>query len=112
MRAGCALAGGLAIGLVWLAPAEAAGNWRRGERIVKQYCSDCHALTRRDESRLREAPPLRGITARYPAENLEEALVEGILVGHKDMPEFEFDPDQAEDIIAYLKRIGPRRDRR
>jgi mono/diheme cytochrome c family protein len=33
---------------------------------------------------------------------LEEALAEGISTGHPDMPEFIFEPDQIEAILAYI----------
>ena len=42
---------------------------------------------------------------RYPVENLEEALAEGIVTGHPTMPEFRLDPDQIENLIAYLKTL-------
>jgi mono/diheme cytochrome c family protein len=42
---------------------------------------------------------------RYPVESLQEALVEGVRTGHPNMPEFQLDPDQASDVIAYLKTL-------
>jgi hypothetical protein len=33
---------------------------------------------------------------------LEEALAEGIVTGHPDMPEFMASPDQINAIIAYI----------
>jgi hypothetical protein len=38
-------------------------------------------------------------------EFLEEALGEGIISGHPDMPEFEFAPADVGAIVAYLKSI-------
>lgn len=57
------------------------------------------------QSPLREAPPFRDLHRRYPVEDLGEALAEGIRTGHPAMPEFRFDPDQAQDLIAYLKSL-------
>ena len=37
--------------------------------------------------------------------NLGEALAEGILVGHPQMPEFRFGPDDVTAVIDYLNRI-------
>jgi mono/diheme cytochrome c family protein len=34
-----------------------------------------------------------------------EALVDGIVTAHPEMPQFEFDPEQAAAIVAYLKRL-------
>ena len=47
-------------------------------------------------------------STRYPIESLEEALGEGIMTGHPDMPEFSFDAAQVGAIIAYLKSIQTR----
>jgi hypothetical protein len=42
---------------------------------------------------------------RYPVENLEEPLSEGIITRNPAMPEFSFDPSQISDIIAYFKSL-------
>ena len=52
-----------------------------------------------------EAPPFRTLHERYDVGDLEEALVEGLVSGHPDMPEFEFEPEQAEAIVAYLRSL-------
>ncbi|MGB8118008.1 MAG: cytochrome c, partial [Pseudolabrys sp.] len=48
-------------------------------------------------------PPFRELHNRYPVESLEEALGEGIVTGHPNMPEFRLDPGQVGDLISYLK---------
>jgi len=40
---------------------------------------------------------------------LAEALSEGIVTGHKDMPQFQLDQGQVADVIAYLKSLNPHR---
>jgi hypothetical protein len=40
---------------------------------------------------------------------LAEALAEGLSVGHPDMPELVFEPDQIVAILAYLKSIQEHR---
>jgi hypothetical protein len=40
----------------------------------------------------------------YPVDDLAEAFAEGIKVAHP-MPEFRMEPDQIEDLIAYLKSL-------
>jgi hypothetical protein len=37
--------------------------------------------------------------------DLEEALAEGISVGHPAMPEFQFAPDDVSDLVGYLQSI-------
>jgi mono/diheme cytochrome c family protein len=46
----------------------------------------------------------------YPPESLAEALAEGIVSGHPDMPEFVFKPPEIEAIIAYLDSLKPAED--
>ena len=41
----------------------------------------------------------------WPLESLEEALGEGIAVGHPDMPQFELDGQQIDDLLAYLASL-------
>ena len=60
-----------------------------------------------DSSHHEEAPPFRVVVTRYPPEDLAEALAEGIVSGHPDMPEFVFQPDEIEAILAYLGTLMP-----
>jgi cytochrome c len=78
---------------------------RRGESLLATRCSRCHATGRTGASVRSDAPPLRTLSSRYPVEELGEALAEGLSVGHPDMPEFVFDPDEVAAILAYLKSI-------
>ena len=80
-----------------------------GHALVTMYCSDCHATEATGASPLAIAPPLRQLYLRYDVELLSEALVEGIVTAHPEMPQFEFDPEQAAAIIAYLKSLEPGR---
>jgi mono/diheme cytochrome c family protein len=84
---------------------------RRGEALATEHCSGCHAVGTIDQSRNTKAPPFRTLSERYPLDNLQEALAEGIVVGHEgqEMPEFEFSPDDVADIIAHMKRISTKR---
>lgn len=77
---------------------------QHGRSLVQMYCADCHATGTTGESPLPVAPRFRDLHLRYNVELLEEALVEGI-VTHPQMPEFEFDPEQAQGIIEYLKSL-------
>jgi len=78
---------------------------QRGSVLVRANCASCHAVGRVGESPLKIAPPFRTLHERYPVEDLEEPLAEGIITGHPTMPEFRFDPGQVGDIIAYLKSL-------
>ena len=76
-----------------------------GRRLVTENCASCHAVTLTDESAHPEAPPFRLIAKRLPIEALEEAFAEGIESGHPDMPVFEVDIIQLQDIISYIASI-------
>ena len=97
----------------WVATAVAAAGCSRaedqtvklGQELVSAYCADCHAIGATGESPLEVAPRLRDLHLRYDVDFLSEALVEGIVTAHPEMPEFEFDPDQAAAIVAYLMSL-------
>jgi cytochrome c len=87
-------------------PARSAGGSRTlGKRLAQEWCAKCHAIGRFGASPLPEAPPFRDLHSRYNVEDLAESLAEGIMTGHPSMPAFSFDPDQIENLIAYLKTL-------
>lgn len=77
----------------------------RGETIATALCSDCHAIALDDESQHPQAPALRTLNHNYPVEALAEPLAEGIVVGHPDMPEWQFEPEDIDALLAYLETI-------
>lgn len=85
------------------------GDVEQGRHLAELYCVSCHAIGTEGESPHPMAPPLRTLSRNYPVNALEEAFAEGILVGHPDMPEFRFEPDQIDDLLAYLQSIQERR---
>jgi len=88
-----------------LQPAAAAEDLKLGEALLTRNCGSCHAVGRSGDSPQRDAPMFRTLGTRYPIESLEEALGEGIMAGHPEMPEFKYDADDVGAIIAYLKSI-------
>lgn len=74
----------------------------KGEALLTKNCARCHAIGATGDSKHEKAPPFRQVVTRYPLDNLAEALAEGIVSGHPDMPEFTFEPDQIDAILAYL----------
>jgi cytochrome c len=97
--------GAIALGIL---PAHAAGNVQRGKIIAETNCGGCHALGTTGASPNAKSPPFRTLSKKFKLENLEESLAEGITVGHQgmEMPEFQFDPPQIDDFIAYLKSVN------
>ena len=78
---------------------------QRGFVFVRTNCARCHAVDKVSPSPLKVAPPFRTLHTRYPVESLQELLAEGIVTGHPTMPEFQLDPGQVDDVIAYLKSL-------
>lgn len=77
-----------------------------GKRLVEKNCARCHAVASTGRSTHPDAPPFRLLHRRYPIEDLEEALAEGISTGHPDMPEFVADPQQIGAIVAYIRTLS------
>jgi mono/diheme cytochrome c family protein len=80
----------------------------RGEALLSRHCAMCHAIGRVGMSPHSTAPAFRTLGQRYPIESLQEALGEGLLSGHPDMPEFAFEPQDVGAIIRYLQSIQER----
>ena len=94
--------------MLWLpaaAAAQDAADLKRGEALLTRSCAVCHAVGSAGESMHAEAPAFRTLGRKYKIESLEEALGEGLMSGHPDMPEFRFEPADVDAIIAYLKSI-------
>jgi len=87
------------------------GDAASGRAIAERNCQSCHAIGPEGPSPVAAAPPFRDLVKRWPAENLAEALGEGIQVAHNgnvQMPEFELEPEQVDDLIAYLQTLQPK----
>jgi mono/diheme cytochrome c family protein len=97
----------LAAVLLLAAPARAdeAADIAAGKAIAETYCAACHAVGPEGDSPRQGAPRFRELSQRFPIDNLEEALAEGIMTGHPDMPEFELEPEEIGALIAYLESI-------
>lgn len=96
----------LALTLLSLSPAAAASpDEQRGKTFALNNCARCHSVDKVTPSPLKIAPPFRTLHNRYPIETIAEALAEGIQTGHPTMPEFQLDPDQIHDLLAYMKTL-------
>lgn len=88
------------------APPEGADLLEVGRHALASRCSRCHAIGKEDASTHPEAPPFRDVMQRYPAENLEESLAEGISSGHPDMPEYVLSPNEIAGVVRYLNTLA------
>jgi mono/diheme cytochrome c family protein len=88
------------------------GQIAEGRGIAVRQCSACHALDTGTTSPRPGAPPLKSVLWRYDEDALATHLIEGVRVGHADMPLFDFNVIGADALIAYLRSIrAPREER-
>lgn len=108
-----------AICLALAVPAVAAGrDADLGLRIAQNRCAECHLVEaaapgKGAASPNRSAPPFQVIALAYEPDDLEEALAEGIVVGHNakgdpQMPEFALGAREASALVAYLRSLRRR----
>ncbi len=79
-----------------------------GRALAERECASCHALEPGRASPRADAPPMSDLLARYDAEALATDLIEGVRLGHQDMPHFDFNVIGADALIAYLGSIRSR----
>ena len=77
----------------------------RGRAFARANCAKCHSIDRVSPSPLKIAPPFRTLHKKYPVDTLAEAFAEGIDTGHPTMPMFTLEPDQINDLLAFLKTL-------
>lgn len=82
-----------------------AGGIKAGRQFAERNCARCHAIGQTGESPFEPAPPFRTFARQWPLHSIEEALAEGIVVGHAAMPEFELAPRQIRNLMSYLETI-------
>jgi cytochrome c len=96
----------IALGVILLCTSELAFAQspaeRRGLRFVTLNCARCHAIDKVGESPLAIAPPFRTLHLKYPVEDLQRPLAQGV---HPIMPRFQLDASQVDDVMAYLKTL-------
>jgi mono/diheme cytochrome c family protein len=99
-----------ALVLAWVAVAPAAAQpsspLKRGQEIAERLCARCHSIAATGVSPQPLAPPFRTLARRYPLEHLAEALAEGIVTGHPDMPQFKFSPTEIDALLSFIDGLA------
>jgi mono/diheme cytochrome c family protein len=78
---------------------------QRGLTFVRLHCAQCHAIDKVSDSPLTIAPPFRDLRLKLSMDVLRRRLAEGIVATHPTMPQFRLDPDQLNDVMAYLESL-------
>lgn len=76
-----------------------------GQRLAGEQCGTCHAVARDTQSPMRNAPPFSYLGRNYPISSLAEALAEGMITGHDDMPEWELEPAEIRGLLGYIQSV-------
>lgn len=92
----------------WSAKAED-GPGVRGKALLQQHCARCHALDAKGDSPLKAAPPLRDVYQRFAPRDLHAMLVAGMVSRHRDMPQVDMSPQDADAVMAYLYALAASR---
>jgi mono/diheme cytochrome c family protein len=88
-------------------PEQRAALAATGRKLAEERCQRCHAIDQTSASPNTAAPPFRELSDKWPPEDLEEALAEGIVTGHEEMPEFVFTTDEITAFIEFLDTLQP-----
>jgi cytochrome c len=86
----------------------APGDAARGRAMAETHCASCHAIGYGTKSPYDGAPSFPDIVARGNVDDYAEAFAEGIIVPHNGrvvMPEFVLNPQEIEDLLAYMKSL-------
>jgi mono/diheme cytochrome c family protein len=79
-----------------------------GRELATARCSRCHAVDRTGDSPNPRSPRFRDLGARFPFDGLREALMQGMIVGHPEMPIVHLTEAQSGDLIAYMRGLQER----
>ena len=83
------------------------GHITKGRALLTDKCARCHSIERQGASPLPAAPAFRDLHKKYPIATIAEALAEGIVTGHPDMPSTPFVQDDIDAIIGYIESLTP-----
>jgi mono/diheme cytochrome c family protein len=79
-----------------------------GEGAARLYCATCHATGHTGASPNPASPPFPRIAERYRNKRLAGVFfIDGTVVRHPGMPQFEIPIQEADGLIAYLRSLAP-----
>lgn len=87
---------------------ENADSARIGREVAQRHCSGCHAIDAMAASPNPKSPPFPMIAERYPNDNPAPVLIDGTVVRHPGMPEFQLLENETDGLVSYIRRISRR----
>jgi mono/diheme cytochrome c family protein len=79
-----------------------------GKQVAQRHCGGCHAIEASGASPNPKAPPFPLIAERYPGANPAPVLIDGTVVRHPGMPEFNLIEHETDGLVAYIRRVSRR----
>jgi mono/diheme cytochrome c family protein len=79
-----------------------------GKQVAQRHCGGCHAIEATGASPNPKAPPFPLIAERYHGDNPAPVLIDGTVVRHPGMPEFNLSEDETDGLVAYIRRVSRR----
>ncbi len=79
-----------------------------GKQVAQRHCGGCHAIEASGASPNPKAPPFPLIAERYPGDNPAPVLIDGTVVRHPGMPEFNLIEHETDGLVAYIRRVSRR----
>lgn len=79
-----------------------------GKQVAQRHCGGCHAIEATGASPNPKAPPFPLIAERYHGDNPAPVLIDGTVVRHPGMSEFNFSEDETDGLVAYIRRVSRR----
>jgi mono/diheme cytochrome c family protein len=77
-----------------------------GKRVAQRHCGGCHAIEATGLSPNPKSPPFPLIAERYPGNNPAPVLIDGTVIRHPGMPEFNLLENETDGLVAYIRRIS------
>ena len=77
-----------------------------GRRIAQSECASCHSIDTSSVSPNPAAPPFREFAFLNEPDWVAYRLIEGMRLGHDDMPLFDFDIRSTDALMAYLRSLN------
>ncbi|HEX5005466.1 MAG TPA: cytochrome c [Hyphomonadaceae bacterium] len=78
----------------------------QGGRIAQSECASCHSIDKTSVSPNAGAPPFRDFAFLNDPDWVAYRLIDGIRLGHQNMPLFDFDVRSADTLMAYISTLN------
>jgi mono/diheme cytochrome c family protein len=100
---------GLAVLSLGLPASAEEASLKAGRQLAAARCGRCHAVYPTGDSPNPRSPRFRDLGSNFPFDGLSEALTQGMIVGHPEMPIQHLTQVESGDLVAYMRSLQSRR---